>query len=113
LQTIGFSLPVAVGVKAAAPHEIVVDIYGDAGFSMIAVVFQTASQSGIGVKVLVLNNRFQGMVLLWQGTSSTISSPICLRFLAPPRLFRPHHDARYFHMALTNPNFILLAQAMC
>jgi acetolactate synthase-1/2/3 large subunit len=32
---------------------------------------QTASQFGIGVKVLILNNDFQGMVQQWQGPSLT------------------------------------------
>ncbi|KAJ3793982.1 hypothetical protein GGU11DRAFT_847317 [Lentinula aff. detonsa] len=52
---------------------------------------QTASQYGIGVKVLVLNNEFQGMVLQWQD------------------LF---YDARYSHTKMTNPDFVRLAQAM-
>jgi len=91
LGTMGFGLPAAIGAKVAAPHKTVIDIDGDASFSMTAMELQTASQFGIGVKVLVLNNRFQGMVLQWQD------------------LF---YDARYSHTAMTNPDFILLAQAM-
>lgn len=34
---------------------------------MTAMELATASQYDIGVKVLVLNNEFQGMVLQWQG----------------------------------------------
>ena len=63
----GFGLPAAIGAKVAAPHKTVIDIDGDASFSMTAMELQTASHFGIGVKVLVLNNRFQGMVLQWQG----------------------------------------------
>lgn len=44
-----------------------VDIDGDASFSMTAMELATASQYNIGVKVMVLNNEFQGMVLQWQG----------------------------------------------
>ncbi|KAF9644086.1 hypothetical protein BDM02DRAFT_3272663 [Thelephora ganbajun] len=91
LGTMGFGLPAAVGAKVAAPHKTVIDIDGDASFSMTAMELQTASQFGIGVKVLVLNNKFQGMVQQWQD------------------LF---YDARYSHTAMTNPDFILLAQAM-
>lgn len=69
VQTMGFGLPAAIGAKVAAPHKTVIDIDGDASFSMTAMELQTASQFGIGVKVLVLNNRFQGMVLQWQGKS--------------------------------------------
>lgn len=67
LQTMGFGLPAAVGAKVAAPNKTVVDIDGDASFSMTAMELATASQYNIGVKVLILNNEFQGMVLQWQG----------------------------------------------
>lgn len=36
---------------------------------MTAMELQTAAQYSIGVKVMVLNNEFQGMVLQWQGMS--------------------------------------------
>lgn len=63
----GFGLPAAVGAKVAAPNKTVVDIDGDASFSMTAMELATASQFNIGVKVMVLNNEFQGMVVQWQG----------------------------------------------
>lgn len=63
----GFGLPSAIGAKVASPEKIVVDIDGDASFSMTAMELATASQYNIGVKVLILNNEFQGMVLQWQG----------------------------------------------
>jgi acetolactate synthase I/II/III large subunit len=66
-QTMGFGLPAAIGAKVAAPHKTVIDVDGDASFSMTAMELATASQYDIGVKVLVLNNEFQGMVLQWQG----------------------------------------------
>ncbi|KAJ7243646.1 thiamine diphosphate-binding protein [Mycena rebaudengoi] len=91
LGTMGFGLPAAIGAKVAAPHKIVVDIDGDASFSMTAMELATASQYNIGVKVLVLNNEFQGMVLQWQD------------------LF---YEARYSHTRMTNPDFVLLARAM-
>jgi acetolactate synthase-1/2/3 large subunit len=64
----GFGLPAAIGAKVAAPEKTVVDVDGDASFSMTAMELATASQYNIGVKVLVLNNEFQGMVLQWQGS---------------------------------------------
>ncbi|KAF9007747.1 acetolactate synthase [Hymenopellis radicata] len=91
LGTMGFGLPAAIGAKVAAPEKTVVDIDGDASFSMTAMELQTASQYNIGVKVLVLNNDFQGMVLQQQD------------------LF---YDKRYSHTQMTNPDFIKLAQAM-
>lgn len=87
----GFGLPSAIGAKVAAPEKIVVDVDGDASFSMTAMELQTASNCGIGVKALVLNNEFQGMVLQWQD------------------LF---YEARYSHTRMANPNFIMLANAM-
>ena len=63
----GFGLPAAVGAKVAAPNKMVIDIDGDASFSMTAMELATASQFNIGVKVMVLNNEFQGMVVQWQG----------------------------------------------
>lgn len=71
LGTMGFGLPAAIGAKVAAPNKIVVDIDGDASFSMTAMELATASQYNIGVKVLVLNNEFQGMVVQWQGMSTS------------------------------------------
>ncbi|TFK90280.1 acetolactate synthase [Polyporus arcularius HHB13444] len=91
LGTMGFGLPSAIGAKVGAPHKTVIDIDGDASFSMTAMELQTASQYSIGVKVLVLNNEFQGMVLQWQD------------------LF---YDARYAHTRMVNPDFIALAKAM-
>lgn len=66
----GFGLPSAIGAKVAAPEKYVVDVDGDASFSMTAMELATASQYGIGVKVLLFNNEFQGMVEQWQGASS-------------------------------------------
>ena len=63
----GFGLPSAVGAKVGSTNKTVIDIDGDASFSMTAMELQTASQHDIGVKVLVLNNGFQGMVQQWQG----------------------------------------------
>ncbi|KAH9852759.1 acetolactate synthase [Lenzites betulinus] len=91
LGTMGFGLPSAIGAKVGSPNKTVVDIDGDASFSMTAMELQTASQYGIGVKVMVLNNEFQGMVLQWQD------------------LF---YDARYAHTRMVNPDFIALAKAM-
>jgi len=105
----GFGLPAAIGAKVAAPHKTVVDVDGDASFSMTAMELATASQYNIGVKVLVLNNDFQGMVLQWQGrclTSTLTRSGPLTRFLD---LF---YNARHSHTQMVNPDFILLARSM-
>lgn len=82
----GFGLPAAIGAKVAAPHKTVVDIDGDASFSMTAMELQTASQFNIGVKTLVLNNKFQGMVQQWQGTFRLLRRQFVTLILI---LFRP------------------------
>lgn len=82
----GFGLPAAIGAKVAAPTKTVVDIDGDASFSMTAMELATASQFNIGVKVLVLNNEFQGMVVQWQGdVYRVLLEIVCLTFM--PRSF--------------------------
>jgi acetolactate synthase-1/2/3 large subunit len=62
LGTMGFGLPAAIGAKVACPEKIVIDIDGDASLSMTAMELMTARQFNINVKVLLLNNDFQGMV---------------------------------------------------
>lgn len=62
----GFGLPAAIGAKVASPDSIVVDIDGDASFSMTGMELMTARQFDIPVKVMILNNDFQGMVKQWQ-----------------------------------------------
>lgn len=91
LGTMGFGLPSAIGAKVAAPNKTVIDIDGDASFSMTAMELATAVQYDIGVKVLILNNEFQGMVVQWQD------------------LF---YEARYSHTRMQNPDFVLLAKAL-
>ena len=107
----GFGLPAAVGAKVAAPEKIVVDIDGDASFSMTAMELATASQFNIGVKVLLLNNEFQGMVEQWQGECyrsllETLEHGLNLGFID---LF---YENRYSHTRMTNPDFCKLAEAM-
>ncbi len=62
LGTMGYGLPVAIGAKVARPDMMVIDIDGDASLSMTAMELMTAAEFGVKVKVLLLNNNFQGMV---------------------------------------------------
>ncbi|GEM12891.1 hypothetical protein Rt10032_c38g6908 [Rhodotorula toruloides] len=61
----GLRTAVVHRAKVAAPEKIVVDVDGDASFSMTAMELATASQYNIGVK-FSSSQRFQGMVLQWQ-----------------------------------------------
>eukprot|EP01123_Difflugia_compressa_P013734 TRINITY_DN654_c0_g1_i1.p1 TRINITY_DN654_c0_g1~~TRINITY_DN654_c0_g1_i1.p1 ORF type:complete len:566 (+),score=115.42 TRINITY_DN654_c0_g1_i1:205-1698(+) len=66
LGTMGYGLPAAIGAQLGAPDKIVIDIDGDGSFSMTGMELGTAAQFNIPVKVLILNNEFQGMVKQWQ-----------------------------------------------
>ncbi|OWZ12413.1 Acetolactate synthase, large subunit [Phytophthora megakarya] len=91
LGTMGFGLPSAIGAKAAKPDSVVIDIDGDASFSMTLCEMATAAEFNIGVKVLLLNNNFQGMVKQWQD------------------LF---YEERYSGTKMNNPDFVKFAEAM-
>ena len=58
----GFGLPAAIGAQAAYPDKLVVDIAGDGSIQMNIQEMATAMQFGLPVKVVILNNRYLGMV---------------------------------------------------
>jgi len=66
LGTMGFGLPSALGAQIAFPEATVVDIAGDGSFQMMSHELATATQYNLPVKVVILNNRFLGMVRQWQ-----------------------------------------------
>jgi acetolactate synthase-1/2/3 large subunit len=85
----GFALPAAFGAKVAVPEREVVAIIGDGGFQMTLQELGTIAQSGLPVKIIILNNNFLGMVRQWQ------------------QLF---FDNRYSFVELQNPDFITIAK---
>ena len=90
LGTMGYGLPAAIGAKVGVPDRQVVVFCGDGGFQMTMQELGTIMQNGIGVKVVILNNGYLGMVRQWQ------------------QLF---FDRRYSHTELTNPDFVTIAEA--
>ena len=66
LGTMGYGLPAAIGVQVAQPAEQVICISGDASFQMNLQELGTIAQYDLPVKILVVNNRWQGMVRQWQ-----------------------------------------------
>ena len=66
LGTMGFGMPAALGVQMAHPHEQVICVAGDASILMNIQELGTLSQYNLPVKVVVLNNGWQGMVRQWQ-----------------------------------------------
>lgn len=89
MGTMGFSLPAAMGAKMGAQEKEVVAVIGDGCFQMTLQELGTIYQSQIGVKIVILNNNFLGMVRQWQ------------------QLF---HDKRYSSTEMTNPDFVQIAK---
>jgi len=66
LGCMGFGLPAAIGAQVACPDRLVVDIAGDGSIQMNIQELATAVQYRLPVKVVILNNRYLGMVRQWQ-----------------------------------------------
>ncbi|MBT5861592.1 MAG: biosynthetic-type acetolactate synthase large subunit [Gammaproteobacteria bacterium] len=66
MGTMGFGLPAAIGAQFARPDKVVIDIDGDASIRMNIGELETATTYNQPVKVIVLNNRGDGMVRQWQ-----------------------------------------------
>lgn len=66
LGTMGFGMPAAMGVQTAFPNETVICVAGDASILMNIQELGTLAQYNLPVKVVVLNNGWQGMVRQWQ-----------------------------------------------
>lgn len=66
LGTMGYGLPAAVGVQAAHPDALVIDIAGEASVQMVLQELSTAIQHNLPIKVFILNNQWMGMVRQWQ-----------------------------------------------
>ena len=91
LGTMGFGFPAAMGAQAAFPGRLVLCIAGDGSIQMNMQEMATAVVHKLPVKIIVLNNRFHGMVRQWQD------------------LF---YEGRYASSYLeTTPDFVKLAEA--
>ncbi len=64
--TMGYGLPAALGAKAYAGDKPVINFSGDGSILMNIQELMTASESGLNVVNIVLNNNFLGMVRQWQ-----------------------------------------------
>ena len=92
LGTMGFGMPAAMGVQTAFPDEQVICVAGDASILMNIQELGTLSQYNLPVKVVVINNGWQGMVRQWQES---------------------FYGERYSASEMTNgmPNFAALAES--
>ncbi len=66
LGTMGFGLPAAMGVQAAHPESLVIDIDGDGCMLMNVQELATLKCENLPVKTLLLNNQHLGMVMQWE-----------------------------------------------
>jgi acetolactate synthase I/II/III large subunit len=92
LGTMGFGVPAAMGVQKALPNEQVICISGDASFQMNLQELGTLKHYGLNVKIVIINNGWQGMVRQWQEA-----------------FYEENYSSS--EMAPSQPNFMLLAQA--
>ncbi len=66
MGTMGFGLPAAIGAQFAQPDTLVIDIDGDGSIRMNQGELETITTYGLPVKVVLLNNKGDGMVRQWQ-----------------------------------------------
>ncbi|MBN4054223.1 biosynthetic-type acetolactate synthase large subunit [Nitrospira defluvii] len=66
LGTMGYGLPAAIGAQKAFPDKPVICIAGDGGIVMNIQELATAVQYELPVKIIVINNKYLGMVRQWQ-----------------------------------------------
>ena len=92
LGTMGYGLPAAIGAQVAHPDSQVICISGDASFQMNMQELGTVAQYSLPIKIMIINNRWQGMVRQWQ---------------------QAFYGERYSHSNMEKgaPNFIQLAEA--
>ncbi len=64
--TMGWGFPAAIGAQMGRPGEAVVAIVGDGGFQMTLSELSTAMINKLPIKILIINNRYLGMVRQWQ-----------------------------------------------
>ena len=62
MGTMGYSIPAAMGAKAANPEKQVVAVCGDGSFQMSMMELATIRQHNIPVKIIVLKNNYLGLV---------------------------------------------------
>ncbi len=91
LGTMGVGLPYAMGVKLAKPEAEAVCVTGDGSIQMNIQELATCLQYGTAVKIILLNNRYLGMVRQWQEIE---------------------YEGRYSHSYMDSlPDFVKLAEA--
>ncbi len=66
MGTMGFGLPAAIGAQFARPDRLVIDVDGDASVRMNVGELETVTTYNLPIKIIILNNYGDGMVMQWQ-----------------------------------------------
>jgi acetolactate synthase-1/2/3 large subunit len=66
LGTMGFGMPAAMGVQFAHPEAMVACVTGEGSIQMNIQELSTCKQFNLPLKIILLNNRYLGMVRQWQ-----------------------------------------------
>jgi acetolactate synthase-1/2/3 large subunit len=92
LGTMGFGLPAAIGAQLAFPDRQVVCISGDSSIQMCIQELGTIAQYKLPIRIMIINNHYQGMVRQWQES---------------------FYDNRYSHSSMDKgqPHFVNLAKS--
>jgi acetolactate synthase-1/2/3 large subunit len=108
LGTMGFGLPAAMGVQAAHPNALVVDIDGDGSFQMNIQELATLHCENLPVKVLLLNNQHLGMVVQWEDRFH--SGNRAHTYLGPVHHAEAQGKGDSIYATQRYPNFVAIAK---
>ena len=92
LGTMGYGLPAAIGAQMAFPTDFVICISGDSSIQMCLQELGTIAQYKLPIRIIIINNHYQGMVRQWQES---------------------FYQNRYSHSTMNQgqPNFTVLANS--
>lgn len=92
LGTMGYGLPAAIGAQFAFPESAIICITGDSSIQMCIQELGTIAQYQLPIRIMIINNHWQGMVRQWQET---------------------FYNERYSHsnMSEGRPNFVSVANS--
>ena len=108
LGTMGFGLPAAMGVQAAHPESLVIDIDGDGCMLMNVQELATLKCENLPVKTLLLNNQHLGMVMQWE--DRFLEGNRAHTYLGPVDHPEAVGAGAGGHYQETYPNFVQIAQ---
>ncbi|MFZ1682785.1 MAG: thiamine pyrophosphate-binding protein [Candidatus Zixiibacteriota bacterium] len=89
-QSMGFSIPAAIGARASSPHRTIVAIIGDGGMAISGMELLTAVREKLDLKIVVFNDGYLNLIRMQQLQGGLKESAV----------------------GLVNPDFALLASSI-